>query len=82
MPRSILEDLKVWLGGLYKEGDSEIRTCVVQATLEHLFENEQMRNLFSDWRNDEVLAVAYEEASEWYRGGGSSPFWKEPFNSA
>jgi hypothetical protein len=35
VPRPVLEDLKMWLARLYRAGDSGIRTCVVQATLEH-----------------------------------------------
>jgi hypothetical protein len=73
VPRSILTDLKVWLGGLYKTGSPEIRTCIVQATLEHLFEQKDIRKFFSDWQNDGALKVAYDEASEWYKGGGRSP---------
>jgi hypothetical protein len=71
--RQILESLKSWLEQFYREGDQTIRTCVIQATLEHLFEQEQIRECFSDWQNDEVLAVAYREASEWDRGCGTSP---------
>jgi len=78
VPRTILDDLKVWLGHLYKEANSEIRTCVVHATLEHLFEQKQIRKFFSDWQKDDGLAVAYEEASEWYKGGGKSPLGKPP----
>jgi hypothetical protein len=81
VPRPVLEDLKVWLARLYKEGDSAIRTCVVQATLEHLFEQKPIREFFADWLNDEVLAVAHAEASEWYKGGGSSPLGKPPLVS-
>jgi hypothetical protein len=76
VPRSVLDDLKVWLGRLYKEGDPDIRICIVQATLEHLFEQEQLREFFSDWKDDKILAVAHEEASEWYKGGGRSPLGK------
>jgi DNA-binding transcriptional MerR regulator len=71
-----LDDLKAWLGRLYKEGDPDLRICIVQATLEHLFEKKQIRKFFDDWKNDEVLAVAHEEASEWYKGGGTSPLGK------
>src|SRR6266436_861072 len=81
VPRPVLEDLKMWLARLYREGDTEIRTCVVQATLEHLFEQKQIREFFADWLNDEVLAVAHAEASEWYKGGGSSPLGKPPLVS-
>jgi hypothetical protein len=76
VPRPVLDDLKMWLGRLYKENDADIRLCIVQATLEHLFEQPQIRKLFADWQNDELLAVAHEQASEWYKGGGSSPLGK------
>jgi hypothetical protein len=78
VPRSILTDLKFWLGGLYKTGSPQIRTCVVQATLEHLFEQKDIRKFFSDWQNDAALEVAYDEASEWYKGGGRSPLGRPP----
>jgi hypothetical protein len=76
VPRSVLEDLKVWLGHLYSKGDANLQKCVVHATLEHLFEQEKIRELFADWQNDRVLAVAYEEASEWFSGGGGTPLGK------
>ena len=76
VPRIVLDDLKTWLGRLYKEGDPEIRTCIVQATLEHLIEQKEIREFFADWQDDKVLAVAYEEASDWYKGGGNSPLGK------
>jgi hypothetical protein len=79
VPRPGLEDLKGWLETLYREGDQAIRTCVIQATLEHLFEQEQIREFFSDWQKDGELALAHREASEWYKGGGSSPLGKPPF---
>jgi hypothetical protein len=74
VPRPVLTDLKTWLGKLYKEGDKGIRTCIVQATLEHLFEQKDIRKFFSDWQKDEILKVAFDEASEWYKGGGRTPF--------
>ena len=70
VPRSLLTDLKTWLGTLYEEGSPEIRACIVQATLEHLFEQKDIRKFFYDWQKDEVLKVAFDEASEWYKGGG------------
>jgi hypothetical protein len=36
-PREIVKELKDWLGRLYVEGDEKLRTCIVTATLEHLF---------------------------------------------
>jgi hypothetical protein len=46
-------------------GDSEIRTCIVQATLEHLFENREVAEYSSDWKEHPVLSTAYREAMEW-----------------
>jgi hypothetical protein len=79
VPRTVLTDLKTWLGQLYKQSDAQIRTCIVQATLEHLFEQKDIRKFFSDWSEDEVLTVAHKEASEWYKGGGTSPLGRPPF---
>lgn len=73
VPRPILTDLKTWLEKLYKEGSQEIRTCIVQATLEHLFEQKDIRKFFSDWQKDQVLKVAHDAASELYKGGGRTP---------
>ena len=81
VPRAVLKELKNWLGDLYKAGDAEIRTCLVTATLEHLFEQKDIRLFFSDWKDDEVLAVAHREASEWYQGGGSTPLGKPTFSA-
>lgn len=78
VPRSVLTDLKNWLAQLYKRGDSELRICIVNATLEHLFEQKDIREFFSDWQKDEVLAIAHKEASEWYESGGTSPLGKPP----
>ena len=79
VPREVLKELKVWLGDLYKEGDEKIRKCLVNATLEHLFERKDIREFFSDWKNDKVLAVAHKEASDWYLGGGNTPLGKQVF---
>ena len=72
VPRALLSDLKNWLGVLYKSVDEEIRHSVVQATLEHLVEQKPIRDFFSDWRQDPVLRIAYDEACLWPDGGGST----------
>jgi hypothetical protein len=79
VPRAIVDELKQWLGQLYKDGDDEIRTCIVHATLEHLLEQRPLRKFFSDWDKDPVLRVAYRQALEWYQGSGRSPLGKPPF---
>ena len=72
--RRAVDEWKAWLGEMYKQGDEELRTCIVTATLEHLFEQRGMLKHFADWKADPVLAIAYDEAAEWVdRGGRSGP---------
>jgi hypothetical protein len=76
VPRSVIEDWKRWLADIYKRGSNDVRTCIVTATLEHLLERGVFRTFFADWVNDPVLRKAYEEALEWYAGGGRTPLGK------
>ncbi|MDB0568782.1 hypothetical protein AB6Q13_21270 [Ralstonia solanacearum] len=63
--RKTLEKIKAWLANLYKEADEEIRRCIVDATLEHLLENREITQFFSDWKGDVDLSIAYAEAAAW-----------------
>jgi hypothetical protein len=72
---STVAELKAWLAAVYVAGDSEVRTCLVQATLERLFETREVVEYFSDWKEHPVLSTAYGEAMEWVESGGSSPSW-------
>ena len=78
VPREVVKELKDWLSRLYVEGDEKLRTCIVTATLEHLFEQKDIRDFFADWKTRPVLATAHKEASEWYLGGGNTPLGKPP----
>lgn len=72
---STVPELKEWLAALYLAGDADVRRALVQATLEHLFENAEVVEYFSDWREHPILSTAYDEAMEWVEHGGRSPFW-------
>lgn len=74
--RKILGELKDWLANLYKEGDEELRICLVNATLEHLFENGEIAKYFADWKKDPLLAKAYSDAMLWSEKGGTTPLGK------
>jgi hypothetical protein len=76
VPRSVISDLKVWLAGLYREGDADVRTCLETATLEHLFEHPKIRRYFADWKSDPILGGAFSRAVGWVQGGGSTPLGK------
>ncbi len=65
IPRNIIEDLKKWLARIYLASNDSLRTCLVTATLEHLFENPDVRNFFLDWKKDPVLGIAFGQAAEW-----------------
>ena len=76
VPKSAMEDWKHWLANIYKRGSDEVRNCLVTATLEHLFEQGEFRRFFDDWLRDPILRKAYEEALEWYEGGGRTHLGK------
>jgi hypothetical protein len=78
-PRELIKELKDWLGRLYTEGDEKLRTCIVTATVEHPFEQKDIREFFSDWKKHPVRAIAHKEACEWYLGGDKTPPRKPPF---
>ena len=68
--KSAFFEIKDQLRKLYLEGDSDVRLALIQGTLEHLFENASVRELFADWLSDPELKKAYEEAAEWSKSGG------------
>jgi len=76
VPRSIIANLKTWLAQLYTEGDEALRNCLVTATLEHLFEQKDIRKYFADWEGDPALGPAFSQAMKWVQGGGKTPLGK------
>jgi len=65
VPTHELHRVKEWLANLYKAGDKDVKICIVQSILEHLFEHEEIREFFRDWLSDPQLRPAYDEAREW-----------------
>ncbi|MDP9120060.1 MAG: hypothetical protein M3O15_01635 [Acidobacteriota bacterium] len=45
--RPWVDEFRDWLEKQYKSADAELRTCLVQATLEHLFEVEGIAERFA-----------------------------------
>jgi hypothetical protein len=72
VPREALRDLEKWLGELYKDGNEDIKRCIVDGALEHLFEEKDIERFFRGWKKDDVLRQAYAEALEWKQKGGDS----------
>lgn len=66
--RPWLDRVSDWLARVYKTGDDDLRKCVVQATLEHVFEVEGIAERFAHWREDPELRSAYDEAKLWKEG--------------
>jgi hypothetical protein len=74
VPRARLTEIKHRLANLYKRGDEDVRDAVLNGVLEHLFENRQVANYFSDWERDPALARVYDDALLWRKKklGGES----------
>lgn len=60
--RQVIKELKIWIEKLYKQGNEEVRKCIVTATLEHLFVKKKIAKYFIDWREDDTLCHGYNEA--------------------
>ncbi|OGP62907.1 MAG: hypothetical protein A2169_00475 [Deltaproteobacteria bacterium RBG_13_47_9] len=65
VPRSMLLEIKDWLAEIYKDGDEQLRVCIITATLEHLFETKEIARFFADWRKDLILRPGYDEAAKY-----------------
>jgi hypothetical protein len=59
---------KNWLADLFIAGDADLKECIVNAILEHLFEEPALLELFKDRKSDKQLAVAYTDALLWIDG--------------
>jgi hypothetical protein len=66
--RPAVDEIRDWLALLYKSADADLRRCIVDATLEHIFEVKGIAQRFVKWRKDPELKTAYAEAMEW-KGG-------------
>lgn len=62
---------KKWLADLFLSGDADLKECMVNAILEHLFEDSTLLAQFEDWKNDRELAIAYNDSLLWVNGLGS-----------
>ncbi len=59
-----LQALKTMLADLYHQGDAQLKDVIVTSILEHLFADQQIHQVFSDWAEDPDLASAYREATK------------------
>jgi hypothetical protein len=72
-PRPLLDSIIVRLGVLYERLDEDGRETLVNGALEHIFEREELRELFRGWQSHPVLARAYADSCLWGDHGGDSP---------
>jgi hypothetical protein len=66
-------ELRQWLEGIIEGGNSEVQLCLVNATLEHLFEDKGIAKFFEGWSTKPHLARIYADAMLWPEQGGASP---------
>jgi hypothetical protein len=71
--KKYFHEMKSLLSRLYIEGPPELKYSIEQAVVEHLFERNDIREFFSDWRDDPRLRSAYDAGVLWAEGGGKSP---------
>jgi hypothetical protein len=69
--RKYFERIKALLANLYVTGQRNLKVCIEQAVVEHLFEREEIREFFADWKDHPRLGPAYEAGLEWALGGGN-----------
>lgn len=72
-PRPLLDSIIERLGALYERLDENGRETLVNGALEHIFERQELRGLFSAWKSHPVLTRAYADACLWGDKGGDSP---------
>jgi hypothetical protein len=65
VPREAIMDLKLLLEDLYKIGDEKLQTALITSILEHLFEEEEIKLFFSNWKTDPLLCQGYIESIEY-----------------
>lgn len=73
LDRRYFDIIKSRLSSIYISGSRELKTCIENGIIEHLFEKEPIRNFFSDWKSDPQLRPAFEQGMLWVSGGGRSP---------
>lgn len=72
-PRPLVDSIVGRLGALYERLDENSRETLVNGALEHIFERQELRDLFSGWTSHPVLARAYADSCLWGDKGGDSP---------
>lgn len=60
--QDLILGFKNWIENLYKNSDENSRKCIITSMLEYLFEDKEVLLFFSDWEEDSVLFLAYDEA--------------------
>lgn len=72
-PRPLLSRIVERLGTLYQRLDKTGRETLVNGALEHVFERQDLRELFIAWKSHPVLGRAYADSCLWRDKGGDSP---------
>lgn len=61
----LAEWIKGRLGQFYLSSDDSVRLSLETGTLEHLFEDREIRQYFSGWNNDQGLRGAFQRSCDW-----------------
>jgi hypothetical protein len=69
VPRTAVVEIRDWLARVYVNSDEAVRRCIINSTLEHLFEVPQIAKFFNNWKSEPLLADAYKDALAWQKKG-------------
>ena len=61
-PYYILVEIRDFLERIYETSNSDIRECIVNSVLEHLFKDKDIVIFFRKWRDSALLSIAYNKA--------------------
>ena len=63
--QNCLRFAKDFLTHEYRTADTKQRNCILAGALEHMFEFDGLRELFSDWAEDPLLSDPFSKAEAW-----------------
>jgi hypothetical protein len=75
--KEYFQAIKSLLERLYITGTPELKKCLEDAVIEHLFERKPIRKFFGDWAHNPQLRQAYDAGILWVDSGGTSPLTEQ-----
>jgi hypothetical protein len=65
VPPHVPLEIKASIENVWTDGSQELRDAILNAVLEHIFEDRDARAIFEDWRQHPTFGDLYDAACEW-----------------